>query len=86
MNVNKYGVPGLLQHEMMHCFQYLTHYDNKATVYGWAGPIYEMTSQWALLKRFPDWPDLEYGHFEAFMKILTKLLCMKTINTILLMC
>lgn len=68
MNVNKYGVPGLLQHEMMHCFQYLTHYDNKATVYGWAGPIYEMTSQWALLKRFPDWPDLEYGHFEAFMK------------------
>lgn len=67
MNVNKYGVSGLLQHEIMHCFQYITHYDG-AFNYGWAGPIYEMTSQWALLTRFPDWPDLEYNHFKTFMQ------------------
>lgn len=68
MKVNKYGVAGTLQHEMTHCFQYITHYDNRETVYGWSGPIYEMTSQWSLLCRFPDWPDLEYNHFTAFMK------------------
>lgn len=67
MGVNKYGVPGLLQHEVMHCFQYITHYDGSYN-YGWSGPIYEMTSQWSLLKRWPDWPDLEYGHFKDFMK------------------
>ena len=67
MKVNKYGVPGLLQHEMMHCFQYISHYDG-AYNYGWSGPIYEMTSQWGLLHRWPDWPDLEYGHFKDFMK------------------
>lgn len=65
---NKYGVPGVLQHEVMHCFQYITHYDNRETIYGWSGPIYEMTSQWSLLRRFPDWPDLEYNHFTDFMK------------------
>lgn len=67
MNVNKYGIPGILQHEIMHCFQYITHYDGSYD-YGWSGPMYEMTSQWSLLRRFPDWPDLEYGHFKDFMK------------------
>lgn len=67
MKTNKHGCPGVLQHEMMHCFQYITHYDGSYN-YGWSGMIYEMTSQWALLHRFPDWPDLEYGHFKEFMK------------------
>lgn len=67
MKTNKYGIPGVLQHEIMHCFQYITHYDGSYN-YGWAGPIYEMTSQWSLLHHFPDWPDLEYNHFKPFMK------------------
>lgn len=67
MSVNKYGLPGVLQHEIMHSFQYITHYDG-AYNYGWSGPIYEMTSQWSLFHRWADWPDLEYGHFKDFMK------------------
>lgn len=67
MGVNKYGLPGVLQHEIMHSFQYITHYDGGYN-YGWAGPIYEMTSQWSLFHRWADWPDLEYGHFKDFMK------------------
>lgn len=65
--VNKYGMSNLMLHEMAHCFQYITAYDG-AYSYGGSGPIYEMTSQWALLKKFPDWPDLEYSHFKDFMK------------------
>lgn len=67
MNVNKYGLPGVLQHEIMHSFQYITHYDGGYN-YGWSGPIYEMTSQWSLFHRWADWTDLEYNHFQDFMK------------------
>lgn len=67
MKVNKHGLPEILQHEIMHSFQYITHYDDVEN-YGWAGPIYEMTSQWSLTRRWPDWPDLEYNHFKDFMK------------------
>ncbi len=65
--LNKYGIAGVLHHEICHSFQYITHFDGSPN-YGWSGPIYEMTSQWSLLKKFPDWADLEPGHLQGFVE------------------
>lgn len=67
MKTNKHGIPGVLQHEITHCFQYITQYDGVQR-YDGAPAFYEMTAQWSLCRRWSDWPDLEYGHFKSFMQ------------------
>lgn len=57
---------GIFYHEMCHSFQFMAKYDGAADT---TGPIHEMTSQWALMRRFPNWIDLERGHFNDFMKL-----------------
>lgn len=58
---NRYGI---FYHEMSHCFQFMAYLDG---AFHMSGPINEMTSQWTLLRKFPNWMDLETGHFNAFM-------------------
>ena len=53
-------------HEMCHCFQYIAEFDGAADFRG-VGPFYEMTSQWCLVRRFPDWINQERSHFNDFM-------------------
>lgn len=67
MKTNKHGVPGVLQHEMTHCFQYIAQRDGAQGFTG-SSAIYEMTAQWSLCQRWADWPDLEYSHFKPFMQ------------------
>lgn len=67
MKINKHGVPGVLQHEMTHCFQYIAQRDGAQGFTG-SSAIYEMTAQWSLCQRWADWPDLEYSHFKPFMQ------------------
>lgn len=57
---------GIFYHEMCHCFQFMAKYDGAADT---TGPVHEMTSQWALMRRFPNWIDLERSHFNDFMKL-----------------
>lgn len=57
----------ILQHELCHSFQYLANYDG-APGFGGTGSFYEMTSQWSLLQRYPDWINQERSHFNDFMK------------------
>ena len=59
--VNRYGI---LYHEMCHCFQAMAGWDGAAPM---NGPLNEMTSQWALLRKFPNWMDLEPYHVTNFM-------------------
>ncbi|MFR8655604.1 MAG: DUF6055 domain-containing protein [Bacteroides caccae] len=56
---------GIFYHEMCHCFQHIAGRDGAGKL---SGPINEMTSQWALLRRFPNWIELERSHFNDFMK------------------
>lgn len=56
---------GIFYHEMCHSFQYMAQCDGAGKL---SGPINEMTSQWSLLRRFPDWIELERYHFNDFMK------------------
>lgn len=56
---------GILYHEMGHSFQSMASFDGAGPL---NGPINEMTSQFNLLQKFPDWADLEPGHFKDFMK------------------
>lgn len=56
----------IIYHEMSHSFQYIANFDGGAR-FGGTGSFYEMTSQWTLLRRYPDWIDLEYSHFKDFM-------------------
>ena len=53
-------------HEMCHCFQYMAKEDGAADT---TGPVHEMTSQWAVMRRFPDWIDRERNNFNKFMKL-----------------
>lgn len=57
----------IIYHEMCHCFQYIAEFDG-ATDFGGVGTFYEMTSQWSLLQRYPNWIELENSHFKDFMK------------------
>lgn len=57
---------GIFYHEMCHCFQFMAYLDG---AFHMNGPINEMTSQWALLRKFPNWMDLETGHLTAFMEL-----------------
>lgn len=56
---------GILYHEMGHCFQAIARFDGSPAV---SGPIHEMTSQFTLLQKFPNWGELEYGHLDAYVK------------------
>lgn len=57
---------GILHHEMSHSFQSMASFDSphKVTL---NGPINEATSQYTLLRAFPNWADLEPGHYTNFM-------------------
>jgi len=68
---NPYGYMGVMHHELCHCFQYISHYDGSSEM-GWSGPIYEMTSQWSLLRKFSDWGHLEPSHAKDFLKATYK--------------
>lgn len=57
---------GIFYHEMCHSFQYMVNQDDKTK--GLSGPIGEMTSQYSLLRAFPNWMELEEGHIKAFLK------------------
>lgn len=57
---------GIFYHEMCHSFQFMVNQDDKTK--GLSGSIGEMTSQYALLRKFPNWMDLEKSHIEAFLK------------------
>lgn len=58
---------GILYHEMCHSFQSMVNEDyNNAR--GLNGPICEMTSQYALLRKFPNWMEMEPYHIDAFLK------------------
>ena len=59
---NRYGI---YYHEMCHCFQHLAKQDGGAL----DGPIHEMTSQYAMVRRFPNWMELEKYHVNAFMRL-----------------
>lgn len=58
----------VIYHEMCHSFQYMAEFDGGADFRG-VGAFYEMTSQWSLLQRYPNWIDLENSHFTAFMNL-----------------
>lgn len=57
---------GIFYHEMCHSFQFMVNQDDKTK--GLSGPIGEMTSQYSLLRAFPNWMELEEGHIKAFLK------------------
>lgn len=57
---------GIFYHEMCHSFQHIAGRDGAGKL---SGPINEMTSQWALLRRFPNWIELERSHFNDFMRL-----------------
>lgn len=58
----------IIYHEMCHSFQYMAEFDGASDFRG-VGPFYEMTSQWSLVQRYPNWIDLENSHFKDFMKL-----------------
>lgn len=62
---NKYGYNSLMLHELSHSFQFMAINDGAPN---WHGRLAEMTSQWSLLKKYPDWGDLEYNHLKAFLE------------------
>ena len=64
-NTDRYGI---FYHEMCHSFQYMAMFDGAPT-FGGVGPFYEMTSQFAMVRKFPNWMELEPGHVNAFMKL-----------------
>lgn len=59
-------------HELCHCFQSIAHYDGasklKAVGKDNVSSFAEMTSQWVLLRRYPDWMHQEPNHFNDYMK------------------
>lgn len=59
--VDRYGI---YYHEMCHCFQAMSGWDGAAPM---NGPLNEMTSQWALLRRYPNWMELEPHHINNFL-------------------
>lgn len=54
-----------LHHEICHCFEFVAYSDGAAGL--GMGGFMEMTSQWSLLRRYPDWINLERFHFDDFM-------------------
>ncbi len=59
----------IVYHEMCHSMQYITEFDG-ATGFRGVGAIYEMTSQWALLRKYPDWGvNQERGHFDDYINL-----------------
>lgn len=67
------GNPNMVYHEVSHSFQYMSLWDGpnkdnqrKGELWMKKGP-YEMTSQWTLLRRSPNWIDQEYNHFEFYV-------------------
>lgn len=59
----------IIYHEMCHSFQYITAFDGAAPLRGYqGGSFYEMTSQWALLRKYPDWGvNQERSHFSDYI-------------------
>lgn len=60
----------LLYHEISHSFQFMSEFEGSfpRTKNWWMqGGPYEMTSQWTLLRRSPNWIDQEYNHFELYI-------------------
>lgn len=57
---------GIFYHEMCHSFQFMVNQDDNTK--GLSGPIGEMTSQYSLLRKFPNWMKLETNHIDAFLK------------------
>lgn len=57
---------GIYYHEMCHCFQSMAGWDGAG---GLGGPINEMTSQFAMLRKWPNWMEQEPGHINAFMRL-----------------
>ena len=51
------GNPNMVYHEVSHSFQYLALWDSGIKDAWFPGPIFEMTSQWTLLRRSPEWID-----------------------------
>lgn len=62
-----------IYHEMGHCFQRLANFDGAASLTAIGNgkninSFAEMTSQWILLQRYPDWMHQEPHHFNAYMQ------------------
>lgn len=58
--------PNMVYHEVSHSFQYMSLWDGPKNIWMHTGP-FEMTSQWTLLRRSPNWIDQEYNHFEFYV-------------------
>lgn len=61
------GNPNMVYHEVSHSFQYLALWDSGIKDAWFPGPIFEMTSQWTLLRRSPEWIDQEFNHFTNYI-------------------
>ena len=61
----------IVYHEMCHSMQYITEFDGAVGLRGYQkGSIYEMTSQWALLRKYPDWGvNQERSHFDDYINL-----------------
>lgn len=60
----------LLYHEVSHSFQFMSEFEGsfpRTTRWWMQGGPYEITSQWTLLRRSPNWIDQEYNHFERYV-------------------
>ena len=60
----------LLYHEVSHSFQFMSEFEGsfpRTTRWWMQGGPYEMTSQWTLLRRSPNWIDQEYNQFELYV-------------------
>lgn len=63
--INESPFNNIIYHEMCHSFQYISRFDGAN---GFSGSIHEMTSQWALLRKYPDWAvNLERSHFDSYI-------------------
>lgn len=58
----RYSVP---YHEMCHTFEFFAMRDGAAQL---SGSIVEMTAQWAILRRFPNWIEFNRSPFNVFMQ------------------
>lgn len=56
---------GIFYHEMTHCFQYCASWDGAAF---YASQTSEMGAQFSVLRKYPDWMDMQPYHINEFLK------------------
>lgn len=66
---------GIFYHEMTHCFQYCASWDG-ASFY--ASHTSEMGAQFSVLRKYPDWMDMQPYHIEEFLKNTHLAFCHET--------